>query len=222
MDNTNKRSVEAEEFVLVDDKGQRLAVLGRSGSGGATLCFFDQSGARRCVIGVDGEGTPLITLGDGDEHSSLSLSQDKEETDLQVADQNGQVRVRVGVDGITNHAFVTLGSPGNNNQLVLFANEDGSTSVILHNSKRVPMLGLRVHPDGTPTLLVEQLGNILESLAHTPIPPASQDGFDAGVPEPLRPQRVEALDGAAPSLDGAAQPHHAKQPDAWDKSGIVL
>lgn len=201
--------VKAEEFVLVDAKGRTLATLARDHYGGVTLSFFDEAGAKQCMVGVDHQGTPLITLGDAREPSFLYLSKVEQSTGFKVMDKEGDVYIQVGVDGISNQAFVMRGSTDNTHQLALLANEDGSTSVILYDGQGTSLMAIQVHPNGSPALLVEQVGHILTKFGPHPI----QSTHDADSErEPSQKAEVEV-----PSEEATPR----KLPDAWDKVGIV-
>jgi hypothetical protein len=74
----NHRAIKAEQFVLVDRKGQMHAILGLTSLGEPSLGFWDQEGKNRIILGFIREGVPGLGLNDekGNRRANLELAED--------------------------------------------------------------------------------------------------------------------------------------------------
>src|SRR5262249_51121746 len=91
------RTVAAREFVLVDDTGRVRATL-KQENGGAWLLFSAQTGtAYRAAVGVEPDGSLLLTSRGEDGKYRLVLGQAEGRVGLRVGDPDGTERVFVGM-----------------------------------------------------------------------------------------------------------------------------
>jgi hypothetical protein len=90
------KTVAAREFLLVDDAGRVRATL-RQENGGAWLLFSAQTGtAFRAAVGVEPDGSLLVTAKGEDGKVRLALGQAGGRQGLRVGDADGAERVFVG------------------------------------------------------------------------------------------------------------------------------
>jgi hypothetical protein len=135
----NRRSVEAEEFVLRDSAGTPRAVLSLKAEGGPTLAFFDPSGKTRAWLGVRGGGSPYLLF----------------------ADQAGKPRAGLSVkdDGSPDLTFIDLtGNP----RALLQVPSDGQASLAFYDHLGRTRAGLGVTRNGSPELsLLDKDGKVV-------------------------------------------------------------
>ena len=66
MSQLSHKAIKAEQFVLVDGKGQIHAVLGLTNLGKPSLGLWDAEGKNRVILGFLGENAPGLGLNDAD------------------------------------------------------------------------------------------------------------------------------------------------------------
>jgi hypothetical protein len=92
-----KRTIEAEEFVLRDPSGKIGAVIGFARGGGPAINLFDANGSPRVAIFVDPEGKPVLAFPGADRTDQVVLSVDSTGPDLALFDSRGQRRIALRV-----------------------------------------------------------------------------------------------------------------------------
>ena len=82
--------VEAKEFVVRDDHGNRRAVWTTTSQGISVLHLLDGGGAARATLSVTPEGTPTLALTDHEEKSLAAMAVTNEGPALGLYDANRQ------------------------------------------------------------------------------------------------------------------------------------
>lgn len=135
----NRRTVDAEEFILRDSAGTPRAVLSLKAEGAPTLAFFDPSGKTRAWFGVRGGGSPYLIF----------------------ADHAGKPRAGLSVkdDGSPVLTFIDLiGNP----RALLQVPSDGQASLALYDHLGRSRAGLGVGRNGSPELrLLDKDGKVV-------------------------------------------------------------
>jgi hypothetical protein len=85
------KSIEAEEIIVRDKQGNRVAILHVTDDG-PRLVLFDENEKPRVILKLDKEG-PSLCFGDGNGKIRVNLSADKEGSAIGLADDNGRPRV---------------------------------------------------------------------------------------------------------------------------------
>lgn len=85
------KAIKAQQFVLVDKKGQIHAMLGLTNLGKPSLGIWDENGKNRIMLGFIREGVPGVGLNDGNgkRRANLQLSLEGQPS-LILFDENGQ------------------------------------------------------------------------------------------------------------------------------------
>lgn len=85
------KAVKAQQFLLVDRKGQIYAMLGLTSLGKPSLGIWDENGKNRVMVGFIREGVPGVGLNDenGKRRANLQLTADGQPA-LILLDENGQ------------------------------------------------------------------------------------------------------------------------------------
>lgn len=85
------KAVKAQQFLLVDKKGQIHAILGLTNLGKPSLGLWDKEGKNRIMLGFIRDGVPGLGLNDekGNRRVNLELSVDGKPA-LILLDENGQ------------------------------------------------------------------------------------------------------------------------------------
>lgn len=112
---TAKRSIEAEEFIVLDSSGTRRAKLAVGSDGWARLRLYDQTGERCASLGVAPDGSARLRFYDqtGTTRAGLAVGSDLG-GGLVLKDQSGNVRV-------------TLALPDDGRGDLRILDEDGKT-----------------------------------------------------------------------------------------------
>lgn len=125
----NRRTLDAEEFILRDSAGTPRAVLSLKAEGAPTLAFFDPSGKTRAWLGVRRGGSPYLVF----------------------ADHAGKPRAGLSVkdDGSPDLTFIDfIGNP----RALLQVPSDGQASLALYDHLGRTRAGLGVSRNGSPEL----------------------------------------------------------------------
>jgi hypothetical protein len=85
------KAIKAQQFLLVDKKGQIHAMLGLTSLGQPSLGLWDENGKNRIMLGFIREGVPGVGLNDeyGNRRANLQLAVDGQPA-LILLDENGQ------------------------------------------------------------------------------------------------------------------------------------
>lgn len=95
----SRGAVTVEQLMLVDDRGERRAVLQVQPNGGAFFLFYDRLGRERAAMGVDAEGRPALGVLGQDEKPRMTLRMNEAELpEINLADADRQLRARLGWD----------------------------------------------------------------------------------------------------------------------------
>lgn len=72
------KAIKAEQFILVDRKGQMHAILGLTSLGEPSLGVWDKDGKNRIILGFLREGVPGLGLNDENGNRRADLELDEE------------------------------------------------------------------------------------------------------------------------------------------------
>lgn len=124
----HSKSVQAREFVLVDEEGSRRANWAIDDGGQASINFFDRDGNAKLLAGVGQDGVSIISLKGAKEFPNTLITVDREGNfKFACLDQNGENRfqITVAADG----SSVQLGL-GGNPPSVLLSSINGKVQLI--------------------------------------------------------------------------------------------
>ena len=137
-------TIRAKRFELVDDRGLVRAMLYWHGEDTAALEFFEDGQTSRVGIGINPEGTAIVTL----------------------RDSAGTIRARIASERSGEPTLFTIRAAPDKIRAQIALDHNGGVGVTLTDQAGRKRTSLEVQPDGLTTLLMyDKDGNPIEGVA---------------------------------------------------------